>query len=239
MRTSLWKAVSGKIRLSVLLIFSCCCAMQAQDIQHQRGDDLKEYLLDSVKFVAPDYSAGFVKFKDGTSARGPVNVSTIDQRIYFVNPEGEVQVLVNEDQVSYVTFAGRTFIKSRYGYVEPIDKAGDVSLGVVRRVSFLESKKTGAFGSSAETVAVTSVNSFYDSGNRYNLGTNQNTPCRYKVIPYFMKGEKVLLSNRKNLLKCFPDRKDFIEEYLKEHVVDFEKFDDVSVLFEALKQASL
>lgn len=213
--------------------------MQAQDIQHQRGDDLKEYLLDSVKFVAPDYSAGFVKFKDGTSARGPVNVSTIDQRIYFVNPEGEVQVLVNEDQVSYVTFAGRTFIKSRYGYVEPIDKAGDVSLGVVRRVSFLESKKTGAFGSSAETVAVTSVNSFYDSGNRYNLGTNQNTPCRYKVIPYFMKGEKVLLSNRKNLLKCFPDRKDFIEEYLKEHVVDFEKFDDVSVLFEALKQASL
>ena len=39
--------------------------MQAQDIQHQRGDDLKEYLLDSVKFVAPDYSAGFVKIKDG------------------------------------------------------------------------------------------------------------------------------------------------------------------------------
>ena len=235
-----WKAVSGKIRLSVLLIFCCCSAQaQTQDIQHQRGDDLKEYLLDSVKFVAPDYSAGFVKFKDGTSARGPVNVSTIDQRIYFVNPEGEVQVLVNEDQVSYVTFAGRTFIKSRYGYVEPIDKAGDVSLGVVRRVTFLENKKTGAFGSSAETVAVTSVNSFYEGGTRYNLGTNQNTPCRYKIIPYFLKGEKVLLSNKKNLLKCFPDRKDFIEGYLKEHAVDFEKTDDVTALFEALKQASL
>lgn len=233
-----WKAVSGKIRLSVLLLF-CCCSAQAQDIQHQRGDDLKEYLLDSVKFVAPDYSAGFVKFKDGTSARGPVNVSTIDQRIYFVNPEGEVQVLVNEDQVSYVTFAGRTFIKSRYGYVEPIDKAGDVSLGVVRRVTFLENKKTGAFGSSAETVAVTSVNSFYEGGNRYNLGTDQNTPCRYKIIPYFLKGEKVLLSNKKNLLKCFPDRKDFIEGYLKENPVDFEKQDDVFTLFEALKQSSL
>ena len=97
--------------------------MQAQDIQHQRGDDLKEYLLDSVKFVVPEYTAGFVKFRDGSFARGPVNISTIEQRIYFVNPEGEVQVLVNEDQVSYVTFAGRTFIKSRYGYVEPIDKA--------------------------------------------------------------------------------------------------------------------
>ena len=236
-----WKAVSGKIRLSVLLLFCCCSAQaQAQDvIQHQRGDDLKEYLLDSVKFVAPEYSAGFVKFKDGTSARGPVNVSTIDQRIYFVNPEGEVQVLVNEDQVSYVTFAGRTFIKSRYGYVEPIDKAGDISLGVVRRVSFLENKKTGAFGSSAETVAVTSVNSFYEGGNRYNLGTNQNTPCRYKIIPYFLKGEKVLLSNKKNLLKCFPDRKDFIEGYLKENPVDFEKLENVSELFKIIKQGSL
>lgn len=214
--------------------------MQAQDvIQHQRGDDLKEYLLDSVKFVVPEYTAGFVKFRDGSFARGPVNISTIEQRIYFVNPEGEVQVLVNEDQVSYVTFAGRTFIKSRYGYVEPIDKAGDVSLGVVRRVSFLESKKTGAFGTNAETSSVTSVSSIYDSGLRYTLGVNQDTPYRYKVIPYLLKGEKVLLSNKKNLLKCFPDRKDFIEGYLKENPVDFEKLENVSELFKIIKQGSL
>ncbi|MBQ1679865.1 MAG: hypothetical protein II068_02020 [Bacteroidales bacterium] len=240
MKTMLWKAVFGKIRLSVLLVCACCAMQaQAQDIQHQRGDDLKEYLPDSVKFVVPEYTAGFVKFRDGSFARGPVNISTIEQRIYFVNPEGEVQVLVNEDQVSYVTFAGRTFIKSRYGYVEPIDKAGDISLGVVRRVSFLESKKTGAFGTNAETSSVTSVSSIYDSGLRYTLGVNQDTPYRYKVIPYLLKGEKVLLSNKKNLLKCFPDRKDFIEGYLKEHAVDFEKTDDVTALFEALKQASL
>ena len=230
----LWKAVSGKIRLSVLLIF-CCCSAQAQDIQHQRGDDLKEYLLDSVKFVVPEYTAGFVKFRDGSFARGPVNISTIEQRIYFVNPEGEVQVLVNEDQVSYVTFDKRTFVKSRYGYVELVSSIDDVSLGFVRRVSFLESKKTGAFGSNAETSSVTSVSSIFDSGIRYTLDVNQDTPYRYKVIPYFYKGEKVLLSNKKNLLKCFPDRKDFIEEYLKEHTVDFEEPEEVAALFEAVK----
>ena len=49
--------------------------------------------------------SGFVKFKDGSHARGPINISTIEQHIYFINPEGEIQVLANEDQVSYATSA--------------------------------------------------------------------------------------------------------------------------------------
>ena len=113
--------------LLFLCFLACGSALQAQDvIQHQRGDDLHEYLLDSVKFIAKDYTAGFVKFKDGTSARGPVNISTIEQRIYFINPAGEVQILTNEDQVSYVTFSGRTFIKSKYGYVELVKSQNSV-----------------------------------------------------------------------------------------------------------------
>lgn len=222
--------------LTLLFLLFCCRPLPAQNvIQHQRGDDLKQYLLDSVKFIAGDYTAGFVKFRDGSNARGPINISTIEQRIYFINPEGEVQVLTNEEQVRYVTLGSRMFIKSRYGYVELVAAVGDVSLGVVRRVSFLESKKTGAFGTNAETSSVTSVSSIYDSGNRFTLGVNQETPYLYKVIPYFYKGEKVLLSNKKNLVKCFPDKKDFIETYLNEHSVDFANPDELTALFEAMK----
>ena len=238
MKTNLWKAVSGKIRLSFLLLLCCCGPLQAQDvIHHQRGDDLKEYLLDSVKFIAADYIAGFVKFRDGSFARGPVNISTIEQRIYFINPDGEVQVLANEDQVSHVFFGKRTFIKSRYGYVEQLATVENVALGAVRRVTFLESKKTGAFGTNAETSSVTSVSSIFDSGNRYSLGVNQNTPYLYKVIPYLCKNGKVLLSNKKNLLKCFPDKKDFLENYLNDHSVNFEKLEDMTALFEALQDS--
>ena len=73
----------------------------------------------------------------------------------------------------------------------------------------------------------------------YTLGVDKETPFLYKVIPYFYKNDKVLLSNKKNLIKCFPEKKAFIETYLNEHSVDFEKAEDVSALFEALKQASL
>lgn len=224
--------------LLFLCFLACGSALQAQDvIQHQRGDDLHEYLLDSVKFIAKDYTAGFVKFKDGTSARGPVNISTIEQRIYFINPAGEVQILTNEDQVSYVTFSGRTFIKSKYGYVELVKSHEEGALGAVRRVTFLEAEKKGAYGSTSETTSVASVGTFFEAGNMYTLGVNQNTPYRYKVIPYLYKGDKVLMSSKRNLLKCFPDKKGFIESYLKDNPVDFENMDDMSRLFEVLLKA--
>ena len=37
-----------------------------------------------------------------------------------------------------------------------------------------------------------------------------------------------------NLTKCFPDKKGFIESYLKDNPVDFENMDDMTRLFEAL-----
>ena len=238
MKTKRWKAVSFQIRLSVLLFFLCCCSsLQAQEvIQHKSGEDLKQYLLDSVKFIAKDYTSGFVKFKDGTSARGPVNISTIEKRIYFINPQGEIQVLANEDKVDYVAFGGKTYIKSRYGYVELVRSNEQAALGIVRRVTFLEGEKTGAFGTKSETTSITSVNTFFEGGNMYTLGVNQNTPYRYKVIPYLYKGDKVLLSTKKNLLKCFPDKKEAIESYLKDHAVDFERLEDMNRLFDAILQ---
>lgn len=225
-----------KIRFILLLSLFFCCSLSAQEvIHHQRGDDLQQYLLDSVKFVAGEYQAGIIKFKDGSFSRGPIDISTVEQRVYFINPEGEIQVLANEDQVDYVSMKGRTFIKSKYGYVELIETEGDVALGAVRRVTFLEAAKKGAYGSTSQTTSVTTVTSFQDAGVMYTLGVNQDTPFLYKVIPYFYKNGKVMLSNKKNLIKGFPDKKAFIETYLKEHSVDFEDLEDLTALFKALE----
>ena len=89
-----------RILVALLLLTGCYGAFAQDVIKHQRGEDLQQYLLDSVKFVSKDYTSGFVKFRDGSHAMGPVNISTIEQRIYFINPEGEIQVLANEDQGS-------------------------------------------------------------------------------------------------------------------------------------------
>ena len=221
----------------VLALLGFCCTLSAQDvIHHKRGEDLQQYLLDSIKFVLPGYQSGIVKFKDGTFARSPLNISTIEQRIYFLNPSNEVQVLTNEDQVVYVFIDRRSFLKSRYGYVEKMETIGDVSLGAVRRVSFLETEKKGAYGAPTQTSSVTTIGSIQEGGVMYTLNVDQTTPFLYKVLPYLCKEDKILLPNKKNLIKCFPDKKEAIESYLKEHSVDFESLDDMKQLFEALRE---
>lgn len=225
-----------KRTLLPLLLLLCSTALSAQDvIHHQRGEDLQQYLLDSVKFVMPDFQAGIITFSDGNFSRGPVNISTIEQRVYFVSTNGEEQVLTNEEQVSRVSIKGRTFIKSKYGYIELLDTQGDVALGAVRRTSFFETEKKGAYGMVSQTTSVTTIGTIQQNGTMYTLGVDQNTPFKYKIIPYLYKNSRVYLSNKKNFQKCFPDKKAVIEQYLKGNSVDFEKLEDVEGLFNALK----
>ena len=87
----------------------------------------------------------------------------------------------------------------------------------------------------SQTTSVTTIGSIQQGGQLYTLGVEQNTPFKYKVIPYLYKNSRVYLSNKKNFIKCFPDKKDVIESYLKENSVDFEDLDAVRGLFEALK----
>ena len=135
-----------------------------------------------------------------------------------------------------VSIKGRTFIKSKYGYVEILQTDGDVSLGAVYRTSFFETEKKGAYGMASQTTSVTTIGTIQANGTMYTLGVDQSTPFKYKVIPYLYKDGKVYISNKKNFQKCFPDKKAFLEEYLTGHTVDFENLDDVRALYDALSK---
>jgi hypothetical protein len=224
------------LTLILLLGATVLFAQEQNVIHHERGEDLQQYLLDSIKFVIPEFESGIITFHDGNFSRGPVNISTIEQRVYFIGTDGKYQVLTNEDQVSRVSIKGRTFIKSKYGYIDLLKMSGDVALGAVRRVSFFETEKKGAYGMVSQTTSVTTIGTLQQGGQMYTLGVDQTTPFKYSVTPYLYKNSKVYLSNKKNFLKCFPDKKEAIEQYLKDHNVDFERLHDVTGLFDAITQ---
>ncbi len=223
-----------KALISLILVLVCTSAFSQDVIRHGRGEDIQQYLLDSIKFVSPDFQAGVITFKDGTFSRGPVNISTIEQRVWFVGTDGIKQVLVNEDDVARVTIKGRTFIKTQYGYMEMVQTTGDVVFGCVRRVSFLETEKKGAYGMASATTSVTTIGTLQEYGTTYTLGAEQDTPYIYKVIPYLYRNNRTWISNKKNFQKCFPDKKAMIEKYLKDNSLDLEKYKDAEKLFQAL-----
>ena len=61
------------MKRTLIIILTACFAIstQAQNvIQHKKGEDMTQYMLDSVKYVLPDFTAGIVIFKDGRTANG-------------------------------------------------------------------------------------------------------------------------------------------------------------------------
>jgi hypothetical protein len=221
-----------------MIILAACFALNthAQDIiQHQKGEDMAQHILDSIKYVLPDFTAGIVIFKDGRTANGPLNISTITQKLLFISPEGEIQVAYNQNTIDRVSVKGRSFVQTNQGFVELLDMVDDVILGCVKRVKFLESEKKGAFGTSSQTSSVTSISSITADGQIYELAQNVKTPYIYSVTPYLGRNGKFSYATKKYMLRCFPSKKNEIEAYLKENKVDFENLEDVRALFEYLK----
>lgn len=226
------------MKRTLMIILTACFALgtQAQDmIQHKKGEDMTQYLLDSVKYALPDFTAGMVVFKDGRTANAPLNISTITQKLLFISPDGEIQEVVNQNNIDRVSVKGYSFVQTSQGFVELLDMVGDVVLGCVKRVKFLESEKKGAFGTSAVTTSVTTISSISTEGQRYELAQHVNTPYTYRVTPYLGRNGKFSYATKRYMMKCFPSKKNEIEAYLKENKVDFENMDDVRALFEYLK----
>ena len=150
--------------LSLVILLFIGTAAFSQTVSFTSPNAESQKMLDSVKYILPEFTAGMVIFKNGEQSNGAINISTIDQKIHFIDPKGEILVITNNDDVSRVFAKGRTFLNSRYGYVELYETIGDIFMGEVRRVGFISEDKVGAFGSKSQTTAIQTVNSVQTSG---------------------------------------------------------------------------
>ena len=223
-----------KLVAIALLLFVGSAAF-SQTVSFTSPNAESQKMLDSVKYVLPEFTAGMVIFKNGEQSNGAINISAIDQKIHFIDPKGEVLVITNNDDVSRVFAKGRTFLNSRYGYVELYETVGDIFMGEVRRVGFISEDKVGAFGSKSQTTAIQTVNSVQTSGGyMVDFEKQKNSPYTYKKIPYVCRKGLFLTVSKKTLQKCFPDKKEIIEQYIKEKDPNLGNVDEVREMFKTI-----
>lgn len=221
--------------LSISLLLLVCTAAFSQTVAFTSPNAESQKMLDSVKYVLPDFAAGMVIFNNGEQSNGALNINTIDQKVHFIDPSGKILVLSNNDQVSRVFIKGRSFINSRYGYVEVYETAGDIFMGEVRRVGFISEDKTGAFGSKSQTTSIQTINSVQTSGGyMVDFEKQKNSPYTYKKIPYLCRKGLFQTVTKKTLQKCFPEKKEDIEQYISENDINLNYVEDVRKLFKEL-----
>ena len=221
--------------LSLVILLFIGTAAFSQTVSFTSPNAESQKMLDSVKYILPEFTAGMVIFKNGEQSNGAINISTIDQKIHFIDPKGEILVITNNDDVSRVFAKGRTFLNSRYGYVELYETIGDIFMGEVRRVGFISEDKVGAFGSKSQTTAIQTVNSVQTSGGyMVDFEKQKNSPYTYKKIPYVCRKGLFHAVSKKTLQKCFPDKKEIIEQYIKEKDPNLGNVDEVREMFKTI-----
>lgn len=221
-----------------LIIVIACIAGSgcfAQNITFDSPDEESRRILDSVRFVMPEFASGIVIFNDGSQSNGALNINTMTQCIHFIDPEGKDLALVNNDRVSKVFIKNRLFLKSRYGYIEVYETAGEIFMGELRSVNFISEAKEGAFGSKSQTTSIQTISHVHAPGGyMVELEKQKNTPYSYKKIPYLHRKGMFVQANKKAFQRYFPSKKDFIEQYIQEHDLRLNRVDDARKLFKAL-----
>jgi len=221
--------------LSLALMIIMGSEAFAQTVSFTSPNAESQKMLDSVRYVLPEFAAGMVLFNNGEQSNGAININTIDQKIHFIDPKGQILVISNNEQVSRLFAKGRTFVNSRYGYIEIYETAGDIFMGEVRKVGFISEDKVGAFGSKSQTTAIQSVNGIQATGGYIvDFEKQKNTPFIYKKIPYLSRKGLIQPVTKKTLQKCFPDKKEFIEQYIDEHNPNLNDVEDVREMFKAI-----
>ena len=221
--------------VAIALLLFVGSAAFSQTVSFTSPNAESQKMLDSVKYILPEFTAGMVIFKNGEQSNGAINISAIDQKIHFIDPKGEVLVITNNDEVSRVFAKGRTFLNSRYGYVELYETVGDIFMGEARKVGFISEDKVGAFGSKSQTTSIQTINSVQTSGGyMVDFEKQKNSPYTYKKIPYVCRKGLFLTVSKKTLQKCFPEKKDIIEQYIQEKNPNLNHVEDVREMFKTI-----
>ena len=134
-----------KVLIGFLLLL-CAVSMNAQKTTFMNVDRTSRMFYDSVLYVNPQFYPGVVISVDGKQSSGPINICTVNQKLYFINPESDTLMVTNQENIDRVYILGKAFVNSKYGYMQLLETAGDVTLCELRITVIHTDAAPGAYG---------------------------------------------------------------------------------------------
>lgn len=192
-------------------------------------------LCNPLKYAMPQFSQGLIDLDDGSRQSGVFNICIIDQGVYMISGKDTVITAAN-DHVIKLSAAGHLFLKYQDKYIEAVDMVDDVMLCLMRTTTIVDNVKSGAYGS----VSATSSTRTYSINETSTMMLNDvvlDNPANYRhdEIYVLAVGNKRYPFNQKSLLKCFPAKKDIINQYFSVSSVNPADKEAVLSIFSSLK----
>jgi len=179
----------------------------------------------------PEFRDGKAIFSYGVPAGGKMNYNLIIGKIQFIDSKNDTLIIADEAAIKFISIGADTFYYDNDKYVELLANYGKVKVALQQTIKFLNEKNIGAFGIPDATHNIDNYNTLR-ANNTYSLKVNKDLLYSKERKYYFSEGDdNFVIVNKKNLLKEFPHKKNFIENYLKEKKIDFDNEADIKSLF--------
>jgi len=192
------------------------------------GEDIKDFLGDSILFRYPQFTQGFVYFRDETVSNALLNLNLINGEMQFIAPSKDTMTVSNEGTIKYITINKDTFYYDK-GFVELVHTNTGVKLAKIDVIKPISVKKTGGYGQSSSASAITTVSSFYNNSNQFTkLTENKEVTLRKETI-YFVGNSfnKFLPALKRNIYELFNNKEPAIEAFIKKEKIELNKKDDL------------
>lgn len=213
-----------KFFLAAGLFFGALTVASAQQTVHGIPSD--------VYYMMPEFSDGMIYFDGQKPAQGKLNICAFDNTLRFIDKSGKELVASNTENIVKVRIDTVFFIVDQEIFYRMYPVAPGVGIALRREVQLEKAGKPGAYGTVSQTASIRENNTIYVDGVAYDIDKDQDKELPYTITetPYIYKDDSVLVLNKRNLRKVFPERKAEIDAYFKAGNTVPDKLDDALAL---------
>jgi hypothetical protein len=199
-------------------------------------DDTRPY---TELYLFPAYMTGTIQFEDGTVFKGQLNILLASSTLCFLDEEGYPDIFPDINQVSAVSIGRNYFIPLLGHYMQILHTDGNVMFGVEQYLQLEVEKRYGAFGREEKSSHVPiekrnlrSEGFNVSTGGRFLAG--ESTPYTVHQHAYLIRNKKAYALTERNFRRFFPEKKALIEQYARDHPIDYANPDEALMLFKFL-----
>lgn len=216
--------------LTTILILSIFSTGKAQ-VYDKKTMHAGESLSEVSYYLFPSFKVATVKFKNGGELVSQLNFNMLICQIQFIDPKGDTLNLAKLEDIDEIDFDSTSFFYNQ-GYYQVVSKSDIADLAILRKVSY-EPVKIGALGLRNHSGTGTEgYGSFLDNSTEKKLTLNEDVDITRQTTFFLLtaNGEKTK-ANRSGFLKIFSKNNQLIKTYIKESKPDFNKENDLKILF--------
>ncbi len=185
-------------------------------------------------YIFNEFTPGVIKMKSGETTSLVLNYNILTHEMVF-NNNGKYLAIANPENVDTIYISNRKFVPLNNKFYEVLVNA-NMPLLLEFTSTIREPGASTGYGGNSPTAAVTSYKSLLSGGGAYEL----SLPDGYTVIPgyiFWIRKEEKLekVTNEKQLIKIFPEKKDVINNAIKKNGLKISKREDIIMLVKLIE----